>query len=54
MQKLIDEIKKTGGDMACRGRAESNSGAEQTLSDIQLRAIAANLKCPLDETILGG
>ena len=24
MQKLIDEIKKTGGDMACRGRAESN------------------------------
>ncbi|MFA6100814.1 MAG: hypothetical protein WCV67_13965 [Victivallaceae bacterium] len=41
MQKLIDEIKKT-------------SGARQTLSDIQLRAIAANFICPLDETILGG
>jgi len=32
-------------------RVMASGGARQTLSDGQLRAIAANFKCPIDETI---
>ena len=32
-------------------RVMAAGGAKQTLSDVQLRAIAANFKCPLDEAI---
>ncbi len=85
MQKLINEIKKTGGDMARRNlsvlqfheicgcgrnldeafdridvaekaaeiclRIMAAGGVKQTLSDAQLRAIAVNFNCPLDESL---
>jgi len=32
-------------------RVMAAGGVKQTLSDAQLRAIAANFNCPLDETL---